>query len=314
MNANALPIIAIIGPTASGKTQLAVELAAQIDAEIISVDARQVYKHLNIGTGKDLASYHINGRSIPYHLIDIVEPTERYHIYQFQKDFFNAVQDIWSRGKRVIACGGTGLYLEAVIGPFEYTSVPINTSLRADLAHLDLTSLNQNFHQIPELLNVEYSPDLSTKKRSIRAIEIKTFLQNNGIPNNNFPKIDFQVFATTLPSEIRNQKIDLRLKARIAEGLITEVCELLANGIDPAQLEYFGLEYKFCLAHLQGKLTLPELELKLSIAIHQYAKRQMTYFRKMEKSGVNIHWLNAQESPITELLANITIHNKKIAF
>ncbi len=308
MNANALPIIAIIGPTASGKTQLAVELAAQIDAEIISVDARQVYKKLNIGTGKDLASYQINGRSIPYHLIDIVEPTDRYHIYQFQKDFFKAVQEIRSRGKRVIACGGTGLYLESVIGPFEYTSVPLNTGLRAELANLDLISLNQYFYQIPERLNIEYSPDLSTKKRSIRAIEIKTFLQNNSIPNNNFPKIDFQVFAITLPTDIRNQKIDERLKARIAEGLITEVSELLANGIDPAQLEYFGLEYKFCLAHLQGKLTLPELNLKLSIAIHQYAKRQMTYFRKMEKSGINIHWLDAQDSPITKLLANINIY------
>ena len=308
MNADPLPIICIIGPTASGKTSLAVELAAQIDAEIISVDARQVYKKLNIGTGKDLASYQINGRLIPYHLIDIVEPTDRYHIYQFQIDFFKAVQDIRSRGKRVIACGGTGLYLESVIVPFEYTSVPINTSLRAELANLDLIFLNQYFHQIPEYLNIDYSPDLSTKKRSIRAIEIKTFLQNNSIPNSNFPKLDFQVFAITLPTDIRNQKIDERLKARIAEGLITEVKELLENGIDPAQLEYFGLEYKFCLAYLQGKLTLPELQIKLGIAIHQYAKRQMTYFRKMEKSGINIHWLDAQDNPITKLLANINIY------
>ena len=305
MNAIQLPIICIIGPTAVGKTKVAVALANELNAEIISVDARQVYQHLNIGTGKDLASYVIAGKQIPYHLIDIIAVNERYHIYQFQQDFFKAVADIQSRGKRVIVCGGTGLYLESVITPFEYTAVPINESLRADLLNLDLPNLQRIFEQIPAVPFSNFQPDLTTQKRTIRAIEIKTYLQNNLVPSNDFPKLNYAVFALNVPVAIRNKNIDDRLQARLNEGLIDEVKQSLANGVLPEQLNYFGLEYKYCLAYLQGKFELPTLQSKLSVAIHQYAKRQLTYFRKMEKAGIPITWVDAQYQPFDIVLAAI---------
>ena len=303
MNAIQLPIICIIGPTAVGKTKVAVALANEINAEIISVDARQVYQQLNIGTGKDLASYVIADKKIPYHLIDIIAANERYHIYQFQQDFFKAVADIQSRGKRVIVCGGTGLYLESVITPFEYTAVPINESLRADLLNLDLPNLQRIFEQIPAIPFANFQPDLTTQKRSIRAIEIKTYLQNNLVPSTNFPKLNYAVFALNVPVVIRNKNIDQRLQVRLEEGLLDEVKQLLANGVLPEQLNYFGLEYKYCLAYLQGKFDLPTLQSKLSVAIHQYAKRQLTYFRKMEKAGIAIDWVDAQDQPVAYVLA-----------
>ena len=303
MNAIQAPIICIIGPTAIGKTKVAVALANDLNAEIISVDARQVYQQLNIGTGKDLVSYTIAGKQIPYHLIDIIAVNERYHIYQFQQDFFNAVADIQSRGKRVIVCGGTGLYLESVITPFEYTAVPINESLRADLLNLDLPNLQRIFEQIPAISFSNFQPDLTTQKRSIRAIEIKTYLQNNKVPSTNFPKLIYQVFALNASVTVRNKNIDQRLQARLADGLLDEVKQLLATGVLPEQLNYFGLEYKFCLAYLQGKYDLPTLQSKLSVAIHQYAKRQLTYFRKMEKAGIEIEWLDAQDQPEAYVLA-----------
>jgi len=306
MNAIQLPIICIIGPTAIGKTKVAVALASQLNAEIISVDARQVYQQLNIGTGKDLASYEIADKKIPYHLIDIISVNERYHIYQFQQDFFKAVADIQSKGKRVIVCGGTGLYLESVITPFEYTAVPINESLRAGLLNLDLQNLQRIFEQIPAIPFSNFQPDLTTQKRAIRAIEIKTYLQKNKVPSNDFPILNYQVFALNGPVAIRNKNIDERLQARLAEGLLDEVNQLLSNGVLPEQLNYFGLEYKFCLAHLQGKYDLPTLQSKLSIAIHQYAKRQLTYFRKMEKSGIEIVWVDALRQPVEYILDAIT--------
>jgi tRNA dimethylallyltransferase len=305
MNAIQAPIICIIGPTAIGKTKVAVALANELNAEIISVDARQVYQQLNIGTGKDLASYTIAGKQIPYHLIDIIAVNERYHIYQFQQDFFKAVADIQSRGKRVIVCGGTGLYLESVITPFEYTAVPINESLRAGLLNLDLSNLQRIFEQIPPVPFSNFQPDLTTQKRTIRAIEIKTYLQNNLVPSNDFPKLTYQVFALNVPVAIRNKNIDDRLQARLNEGLLDEVNQLLANGVLPEQLNYFGLEYKYCLAYLQEKYDLPTLQTKLSVAIHQYAKRQLTYFRKMEKAGIAITWLDAQDQPVAYVLAAI---------
>ena len=305
MNAIQAPIICIIGPTAIGKTKVAVALANELNAEIISVDARQVYQQLNIGTGKDLASYTIAGKQIPYHLIDIIAVNERYHIYQFQQDFFKAVADIQSRGKRVIVCGGTGLYLESVITPFEYTAVPINESLRAGLLNLDLPNLQRIFEQIPPVPFSNFQPDLTTQKRTIRAIEIKTYLQNNLVPSNDFPKLTYQVFALNVPVAIRNKNIDDRLQARLNEGLLDEVNQLLDNGVLPEQLNYFGLEYKYCLAYLQEKYDLPTLQTKLSVAIHQYAKRQLTYFRKMEKAGIAITWLDAQDQPVAYVLAAI---------
>ena len=195
------------------------------------------------------------------------------------------------------------MYLESVITPFEYTAVPINESLRADLLNLDLPNLQRIFEQIPAISFSNFQPDLTTQKRSIRAIEIKTYLQNNKVPSTNFPKLIYQVFALNASVTVRNKNIDQRLQARLADGLLDEVKQLLATGVLPEQLNYFGLEYKFCLAYLQGKYDLPTLQSKLSVAIHQYAKRQLTYFRKMEKAGIEIEWLDAQDQPEAYVLA-----------
>ena len=197
------------------------------------------------------------------------------------------------------------MYLESVITPFEYTAVPINESLRAGLFNLDLPNLHRIFEQIPPVPFSNFQPDLTTQKRTIRAIEIKTYLQNNLVPSNDFPKLTYQVFALNGSVAIRNKNIDQRLQARLAEGLLDEVKQLLATRVLPEQLNYFGLEYKYCLAYLQGKFDLPTLQSKLSVAIHQYAKRQLTYFRKMEKVGIAITWLDAQDQPVAYVLAAI---------
>ncbi len=289
MNAIQLPIICIIGPTAVGKTKVAVALANELNAEIISVDARQVYQHLNIGTGKDLASYVIAGKQIPYHLIDIIAVNERYHIYQFQQDFFKAVADIQSRGKRVIVCGGTGLYLESVITPFEYTAVPIKEILRADLLNLDLPNLQRIFEQIPAVPFSNFQPDLTTQKRTIRAIEIKTYLQNNLVPSTNFPKLAYQVFALNGSVAIRNKNIDDRLQARLNEGLIDEV-KRLREFRHLQSLNTVG--YSEIFDFLDDKISLEEAINLVKQNSRRYAKRQLTWFRRNE----NAIWLKSEST------------------
>ncbi len=297
----ALPfqLITIIGPTASGKTKLAVQLAAHIGGEIISADSRQVYKGMDIGTGKDLNEYFYEGKHIPYHLIDIVEAGESYHLYQFQQDFQRAFDAIRQRGNIAILCGGSGLYVESVLKGFQYTAVPIDESLRERLAPLTHEALKQYFYQIPSQYTA-YA-DVSTHKRCIRAIEISTFLRQN--PTFELPTqstLSNIIFGLNPPVELRRERITQRLHQRLAEGMIQEVAHLLESGISAQKLNFYGLEYKFVTAYLQGEMPYEAMVEKLNIAIHQFAKRQMTYFRKMEKDGLAIHWL--ENEPFTKLI------------
>ncbi|MES2781127.1 MAG: tRNA (adenosine(37)-N6)-dimethylallyltransferase MiaA [Bacteroidota bacterium] len=296
-------IIIILGPTASGKTRLATHLAYTLDSEIISVDSRQIYKDMNIGTGKDYSEYTVSGKSIPTHLIDIREAGDKYHIDAFKKDFFVAVEAIQHKDKIPIACGGTGLYLDAMLRNFEYTSVPVDIGLRDQLMKQTREELLQFFAQMPA---TAFTPlaDTSTTKRLIRAIEINAYLLNNSFIPAVFPKLNPVVIGLDLPITKRRSNIANRLSYRLQHGLIEEVVQLRTK-LSDEQLEYYGLEYKFIIQHLQGKFTLPELQQQLTTAIQQFAKRQMTYFRKMERDGLKIHWIDAI-LPVEEQLTNVT--------
>lgn len=281
-------IIGIMGPTASGKTKLAVTLAEKMDAEIISMDSRQVYKELTIGTGKDLHEYTINGREIPYHLINTVDINTPYHIHQFKLDFETAYQSIINKGKQVIACGGTGLYFDVLLNNREFTGVPIDEELRLKLNDYSHTELIE----IIKLENTEnYKFDDSTKKRSIRAIEIIRYLKSNSLPSNSSSTYKWKLYGINLPADLRNIRIDERLNNRIEAGLFEEVEMLLNKGVSAERLIYFGLEYKFIANYFLGNFTKDECIEKLKIAIHQFAKRQMTFFRKIERDGHQIEWI-----------------------
>ncbi|MDZ4666960.1 MAG: tRNA (adenosine(37)-N6)-dimethylallyltransferase MiaA [bacterium] len=284
--------IAVIGPTASGKTKLAVQLAYKLHGQIISVDSRMVFKGMDIGTGKDLAEYTHQNRPIIYHMIDLVEPWEDYHIYQFQQDFKKAFGSIQCIGKTPILAGGSGLYLEAVIQDFEYTSIPSNKEKRGALEELSLLALQHQF-QLMDIHPYKEIADLATKKRAIRAIEILDYLLTN--PEFALPiskPIRPFIIGLNPPLELRRNRIIDRLHSRIKEGLITEVEDLLEKGVTKERLSFFGLEYKWVVTFLEGQISKTEMVTHLGIAIQQFSKRQMTYFRKMEKSGLKIHWIS----------------------
>lgn len=298
-------LIVILGPTASGKTHLAVQLAHQIDGEIISADSRQVYRGMDIGTGKDLDEYVIEGKKIPYHLIDIIEAGESYHIYQFQQDFQKAYTDILQRGKTPILCGGSGMYLDAVLKGYEFTAVPVDESLRETLLEksmeelLDIFEANKNIY-------AEKS-DTSTKKRLIRAIEINLFLnQNPDFKITSQPITNATIFGLNPPTEIRRERITKRLIARLENGMILEVEALLNKGISPDKLIFYGLEYKFITQYLMGEISYQIMFEKLNVAIHQFAKRQMTFFRKMENDGLKINWLDSNV-PFNKFMSDFNI-------
>ena len=279
-------LIIILGPTASGKTKLAVELAKLIDAEIISVDSRQVYRGMDIGTGKDLADYD----GINYHLIDIIDAGEKYNISRFLADFEVAYQDIISRGKKVIACGGTGFYLEALLATKPYTQVPKDELLRESLKDLDKDSLcvTLDRYAIPPTFVI----DRSSNKRIIRAIEILNYLKAHPLDTLKvYPTYTAIVVGINPSKEDRRTQISDRLFQRLSAGLMEEVRSLVAKGVSYESLEYYGLEYKYISYYLQGQMTYDAFTTKLETEIHRYAKRQMTYFRKMEKDGIFIHWL-----------------------
>lgn len=288
-----LDMVVILGPTASGKTKLAVALAHAIQGEIISADSRQVYRQMDIGTGKDLSEYTIDGQQIPYHLIDIYEPGEKYHVYQFQQDFQQAYQSIRDKGKMPILCGGTGLYIESVLLDRTLTSVPVNIPLRQELEEYTDSAL----HQLFESFSSAYDSvaDISTRKRLIRAIEIKQWLRENPTQVNSLhanSSLHYRVFGINPPVEIRRNRISSRLQDRVASGMIEEVEQLLAAGLSAEDLIYYGLEYKYITLYLTGELTKQAMLTKLETEIHRYAKRQMTYFRHMEKIGISIRWLD----------------------
>lgn len=291
-------MVTILGPTASGKTGVAVALAARYGAEIISADSRQVYRRMDIGTGKDLEEYAHDGRPVPYHLIDIAEPGTHYNIYEYQRDFLTAYCDIRERGRRVIVCGGSGLYLESILRSYRLSPVPPNPELRARLAGQSLAQLTERLAQYKTLHN---TTDVDSPQRAIRAIEIADYYARTPIDRRPFPQLSSYNIGIDVDRETRRQRITVRLKARLAAGMIDEVKALLDEGLQPEQLIYYGLEYKYITLYLTGELSHDEMFRQLEIAIHQFAKRQMTWFRGMERRGITIHWMSADEAAALDL-------------
>ena len=288
-------MITILGPTASGKTSLAAALAYHLDTEIISADSRQVYQGMDIGTGKDLADYTVAGKHIPYHLIDICKAGSKYNVYQYQQDFLEVYNKIRETNKLPILCGGSGLYLEAILKGYHLSTVPPNEELRNQLNEMSHESLIQMLVEIQEQLNTKMhnSTDLDSKQRTIRAIEIGKYMLTEADPKTNFPEIPSLIIGVDIDREERRRKITTRLHQRLEEGMIEEVKQLLNQGIAPEDLIYYGLEYKFVTEHIIGKLSYDEMVQQLEIAIHQFAKRQMTWFRGMERRGIKINWIDA---------------------
>lgn len=291
-------LITILGPTASGKTPLAAALADRLHTEIISGDSRQIYRRMDLGTGKDLADYTIEGRQIPYHLIDIVEPGYKYNVFEYQRDFLKAYQDIRSRGMLPILCGGTGMYIESVLKGYRLVPVPEDEALRTRLADKSLEELTDILKTYKTLHN---STDVDTVKRAIRAIEIEEYYLQHPVEEREFPAINGLIVGVDIDRDLRREKISRRLKQRLDEGMVDEVRRLLDEGIAPENLIYYGLEYKFLTLHVTGQLTFDEMYRQLEIAIHQFAKRQMTWFRGMERRGFTIHWINAADSMESKL-------------
>lgn len=308
-------MITILGPTASGKTKLAVALANAVDGEIISADSRQVYKGMDIGTGKDLADYRLaSGEIVKYHLIDICEAGEKYNLFRYQEDFLKAYADIVQRGKMPVLCGGTGLYIEAVLKQYNLQRVPENKALRDSLAGKSLEELTEMLEDLKRKTgsNMHNKTDVDSCKRAIRAIEIEQYyLENSGAKSDameNLQKVVAEngsfgqdalipghkplIFGTDISRELRRQKITHRLDERLKEGMVDEIKGILESGVAPEDLIYYGLEYKFVTLYLTGELSYEEMRRQLEIAIHQFAKRQMTWFRGMEKRGLHIEWID----------------------
>ena len=295
-------LITILGPTASGKTPLAASLADRLGTEIISGDSRQVYRRMDLGTGKDLVDYIVEGRQVPYHLIDIVEPGYKYNVFEYQRDFLKAYEEITARNKLPILCGGTGMYIESVLKGYRLLPVPENPELRASLEGKTLEELTSILAGYKKLHN---STDVDTAKRAIRAIEIEEYYKQQPPEYREFPSLKSLIIGVDIDRELRREKITRRLKQRLDEGMVEEVRGLLAEGIDPENLIYYGLEYKFLTQYAIGELTFEEMFHQLETAIHQFAKRQMTWFRGMERRGFTIHWLDAT-LPMEEKIEQIT--------
>ncbi len=283
-------LITILGPTASGKTPLAASLAYELDSEIISADSRQVYRGMDLGTGKDLVDYTVNGKEIPYHLIDIVPAGSKYNVFEFQRDFLEVYEDIKSRGKLPILCGGTGMYLESVLKGYCLLPVPENKELREKLADKSLEELTGMLQQYKKLHN---TTDVDTVKRAIRAIEIEEYYLSRPLEEQSFPEIKSLIIGVRIDRELRREKISRRLRERLAQGMVEEVRSLIDSGVSAEDLIYYGLEYKYLTLYITGELGYEEMVSGLEIAIHQFAKRQMTWFRGMERRGFHIHWIEA---------------------
>jgi len=285
-------IIAIIGPTASGKTKVAVDLAIELQTEIISGDSRQVYRGMDLGTGKDIKEYTVNGIQVPYHLIDIVDAGYKYNIFEFQNDFFRAYKEISQKNKLPILCGGSGLYVQSVTQDYNLLSVPPNSSLQAELKGKSLEELSRILKTYKKLHN---QSDIETKRRVIRAIEIADFQKKNPKKVSLLPKLSTLFIGVDISRELRREKISKRLNERIEEGMLKEV-ELLLEKVSAEDLIYYGLEYKYLTLYLIGELSYKEMLRQLEIAIHQFAKRQMTWYRGMERKGIQINWIDSQLS------------------
>ena len=305
-------MITILGPTASGKTSVAAALALRTGGEIISADSRQVYRRMDIGTGKDLADYTIGDVHIPYHLIDIADPGTKYNLFQYQQDFHTAYNDIRSRGKLPILCGGTGLYIEAVLGGYSLSPVPQNQKLRESLEGKSLDQLTQMLVQLKQKngSKMHNRTDVDTAQRAIRAIEIETYNLEHPTPERQMPPVDSLVIGINIDRELRREKITRRLKARLEEGMCDEIRSLIDGGVNPDDLIYYGLEYKFVTEYVVGKTSYEEMFRQLEIAIHQFAKRQMTWLRGMERRGYTIHWIDAAQSMDEKVEAIMSLMNE----
>jgi tRNA dimethylallyltransferase len=304
-------IITILGATACGKTTLAVALADAIGGEIISADSRQIYCGMDIGTGKDLNEYIISDKIIPYHLIDIVNAGYHYNLFEYQRDFVRVFNEVTARQSMPILCGGTGLYIEAALKGYRLIEVPPNDLLRKQLEHKTLPELTELLSSYKTLHN---TTDVDTVKRAIRAIEIAEYYQTHSQEVVDYPHLEPLIIGIDIDREMRREKITQRLKARLANGLVEEVQRLLKEGVAPENLIYYGLEYKFVTQYVIGEITYNELFTQLEIAIHQFAKRQMTWFRGMERRGFTIHWIDAGLS-VNQKVGEIQrlLNSKKIA-
>jgi tRNA dimethylallyltransferase len=286
-------LITVLGATAGGKTAFAAFLAYILSREVISADSRQVYRRMDIGTGKDFDDYIVNGEKIPVHLVDIAEPGSKYNVYQYQQDFVNVFKEVENRGKKAIMCGGSGMYIEAIIKDYDLISVPHNPILRESLEKQDHEQLITILESYKKLHNVS---DISDKKRLIRAIEIAEHYSRNPELKSESPKLNHLVLGIKFDRDSRRKRISQRLKQRLESGMIEEVKSLIDSGIDIDTLIYYGLEYKFITLYLTDKLSYDEMFKNLETAIHQFSKRQMTWFRKMERDGIKIHWLDGYMS------------------
>jgi tRNA dimethylallyltransferase len=295
-------LITILGPTASGKTAVAAKIAAMLDGEVISADSRQVYRDMDMGTGKDYSDYTVDAQIIPYHLIDIVDAGSEYNVFEFQKDFLKVFAEILERGKLPVMCGGSGLYLEAVLKNYKLIQVPLNVSLREKLTEKPLTKLTEILKTYKNYLHNQ--TDIENEKRAIRAIEIEEYYLSHPEIDTGMPEIRSLVVGVKFDRQSRRKKITTRLRQRLKDGMLDEVKQLLDSGLTPEQLTYYGLEYKFMTQHLTGQLTYQEMFEGLNVAIHQFAKRQMTWFRRMEKQGTEIHWLDGY-LPLNEKIKKI---------
>ena len=313
-------MITVLGPTACGKTRFAVSLAHSLDGEILSGDSRQVYRGMDIGTGKDLSDYTFDGQTIPYHLIDIADPGTKYNVYQFQRDFAIAYNDISKRGKLPILCGGTGLYIESVLRDYRMSFVPENKELRTSLSGKSLDELTSILKSYKVLHN---TTDVDSCQRAIRAIEIEEYYDKHPDATDDpdpqtelFRKVyeDISrhsiIIGLNIPRDLRRERISQRLKSRLSEGMVDEIKALIDSGIAPDDLIYYGLEYKYVTLYVIGQLSYDEMYSQLEIAIHQFAKRQMTWFRGMERRGLTIHWIDATDDISSNIDLVKQLYNK----
>lgn len=283
-------LLAVIGPTASGKTAFAVRLALALGGEVISADSRQVYRGMDIGTGKDLEEYVVEGQQVPCHLVDIVEAGYKYNVFEYQADFLRVWEDCRRRGVVPVLCGGSGLYVEAVLKGYKLLAVPVNEELRASLEGVPLPELAARLATYKKLHN---TTEIDTPKRAIRAIEIEEYYRTHPYEEKDFPQLRPLIVGVEVSREVRRERITRRLHERLEQGMVEEVRQLLDSGVAPEDLIYYGLEYKYLTLYLTGKLSYDAMVEQLNVAIHQFAKRQMTWFRKMEREGFEIRWLDA---------------------
>lgn len=301
-----MKMITILGPTASGKTAIAARLAHDIGGEILSADSRQVYRGMDIGTGKDLADYTVDGHPVPYHLIDIADAGTKYNLFQYQQDFRTAYDDIVTRGATPILCGGTGLYIEAVVKGYALSPVPQNPALRQRLEGKTLAELTAMLCDLKRQTGsaMHNTTDVDSCQRAVRAIEIETYNLEYATELRQMPAVDTTIIGVSVDRDVRRRKITDRLDRRLKEGMVDEIRGLLRQGVNPADLTYYGLEYKFVTEYVMGHLSYGDMRRYLEIAIHQFAKRQMTWFRGMERRGLTIHWVDGQQ-PMDRIQADI---------